>query len=1540
MLKKALLIVGFLILTVICLWSFWLKNYLGKASLGSLSLNKSELVLKNLALANDRFSFSAEKIKIPLFSKKPKILVKPQLVINKRRAFKKKRKIFSLSNWLIEEGKVELNIKGEAKKELFFSSSPQKSVFGFEKKKLNQIEYYFADKSLVLKEVPLKKLSSFARLWLNLEDLPFIDKVEGSFSGKGRIDNQEKILLELNFKNLAFLEKRSLLQLSFASVEMTIEKKRLEPWAALDLKGSFQQGRVLEDPKVQVDGFFVCKKGELVFSLGDKSKENPWFLEGNAFLKEKSYHLRLKRNLAELIFQKRVSGKCALSGQNIDPTFGNLLQAFLKKRYPNCLDYRLKSGLLSFYAEWSLKKKMQIKISELTGEKIEIIGRHNLFLKNLSGRADIDFRKKEPLRQVNLKIEGEYLGKIFDKKLELKKGVIDFSAKNGVIDPSFFTFNLNGFKGQLKCFGKEKELKAFFSGRGKVKEFLALDDEMSCSLSFKREKGAVFSGLLQLKEKVLGNQTLSFGLELKELAFRKLISNQWREVISSFWLKAEKLNLDKWSSFFNFKDAELKGRANLSCFYQAEEMSLDFQGEKLYFKNPVMEISLPKMGSVEDFFLEEYLSLNYDFKKAAFSVKSPPLKGSFSFFEYGLGCLCQTAQLKTSGSNLRLEVEEGVLNGINLSGAIEFDWFNRKKWSVEATKARGEVKDLYSLLKNFGIAEKAILSNLNGSFVSDKSFFLEKNLESETALWRLNLSFFNLGFLGESGIKGENFQGQVIWNSQEEKLILAKVEGELNYLQQKFIFKAPWIQKKGQRATFDLRVEKSALEMARFFGSALFVQERIALLFDQEKSHLLGQDFKVKNCIFTGSGLQSCDVAATLPLKEAALYGCLIGENLDYRSFSGLIKSHLVFQKEKELLVTLEGKKINLLHKPFQSFYFQARKGEKGLEIEDCQLDNWEIKGILTKDLTLENGSLKGKGCCMQGRVALKPASKKIEGTFSSLVLSEEAKPLWAPFIQDNQALQVALQGSGYWSLNFQKGINVDCDLDLEKLRVGFLEYAFENKEPLNLHFNSREGVQMRGLNLLIEAPSCNLRELVFKVDFCSLDADLQKWQMQKAHLSFPSALLQEMKNKVFMQIWKKCKPWLHLEKQIDLLLDLEGASDFSSVRGSADEISLQINDQRQHFKKVIFKKEKNFCFFKSQMELGELYHPVESFFFFAQPLSGYLAIGVDQRPLKIFFEVTEEALEIKKVQGKYSGLQADFVFSGQEGIDDYTLLGSLKIDVSKTLNWLFPEWKDLLGKLQLGSGFQIQGKMKLLKEAPKLKSFQGQLLGKDLEVSGYRLKSLSSDLEIREGHIALKNFILSDMAGRLNLKGLLLEKKNQKWHFSLPYIGLFEFRPSLLVKTAEEKQKQTPLLIRRAEFFDLHGQLDDIKTVTGIGNLNFINSFKRGYNVLEIPADFLGSLVGLDSELLIPVAGYLDLEIKEGRLSLETLKEAYSENRRSEFFLIQPSFIDLKGNLNLNFKMKQDVLLKITENFILSLRGTVFKPKLKMAKKRRLLRC
>jgi hypothetical protein len=87
----------------------------------------------------------------------------------------------------------------------------------------------------------------------------------------------------------------------------------------------------------------------------------------------------------------------------------------------------------------------------------------------------------------------------------------------------------------------------------------------------------------------------------------------------------------------------------------------------------------------------------------------------------------------------------------------------------------------------------------------------------------------------------------------------------------------------------------------------------------------------------------------------------------------------------------------------------------------------------------------------------------------------------------------------------------------------------------------------------------------------------------------------------------------------------------------------------------------------------------------------------------------------------------------------------------------------------------------------------------------------------------------------------------------------------------------------------------------------------------------------GLDTSILTPTIGEADFILSQGRCYFTALKNMYSEGERSQFHLAnssQDAYLSLDGTWHVDLKMKQNVVWKVTEDLVLSVRGTLEKPK------------
>ena len=324
-----------------------------------------------------------------------------------------------------------------------------------------------------------------------------------------------------------------------------------------------------------------------------------------------------------------------------------------------------------------------------------------------------------------------------------------------------------------------------------------------------------------------------------------------------------------------------------------------------------------------------------------------------------------------------------------------------------------------------------------------------------------------------------------------------------------------------------------------------------------------------------------------------------------------------------------------------------------------------------------------------------------------------------------------------------------------------------------------------------------------------------------------------------------------------------------------------------------------------------------------------------DQRgsnPLVVQTDWNEkEGFFIQSIDGGVCGLDFAFHHNPKESLlNKIALTGQLKVNVPKFAQLMPQEFQETVSEFEIGKGYELSGGLFIHKTDLEKSSFSGYLKGKNFQLMGSQMGTLMSEIRLRPDHVELDHFTISDTSGMFAVESMRLSKTSENhWNLNIPEVVITDFRPSLLKKIGKYPTRIKPLTIRELRAHNIQGTLGDASSFVGKGNLNFINTFKRDYHILDIPFEILGRL-GLDMGLLVPVRGKLEYVIIDGRVYFTELKGSYSEGKRSQFYLspIEHSYIDFEGNINVNIKMKQYVLLKVTEPFTLSIGGTFENPK------------
>jgi hypothetical protein len=282
----------------------------------------------------------------------------------------------------------------------------------------------------------------------------------------------------------------------------------------------------------------------------------------------------------------------------------------------------------------------------------------------------------------------------------------------------------------------------------------------------------------------------------------------------------------------------------------------------------------------------------------------------------------------------------------------------------------------------------------------------------------------------------------------------------------------------------------------------------------------------------------------------------------------------------------------------------------------------------------------------------------------------------------------------------------------------------------------------------------------------------------------------------------------------------------------------------------------------------------------------------------------------LQKMEGELFGVAVDLIRQNQ----GYS--GTISLNHTAKL-------ADLMDKEELRHvrGLQLKGHF-------DKGNFKGELEGQNACLKDYFVEQLHASIEYTPTQFRLKNVTLQDPAGSFSIKECTGTRLQDEWNISIPLLKGQEIKPSAARKQGVPPKEVKPLQIRHLVMTGISGQLSDLKSFRGQGTFNFTQREKKESSIFDIPSAILKDL-GLDFGIFTPVRGEVDIRLQDGKLFLTRLQNTFSEDQRSEFYLAPgPSFIDLDGNLSLNLRMQQNVVLKLVEPFMIAVRGTWEKPK------------
>jgi hypothetical protein len=726
-----------------------------------------------------------------------------------------------------------------------------------------------------------------------------------------------------------------------------------------------------------------------------------------------------------------------------------------------------------------------------------------------------------------------------------------------------------------------------------------------------------------------------------------------------------------------------------------------------------------------------------------------------------------------------------------------------------------------------------------------------------------------------------------------------------------FPFYCPVFQTSG---SFDLRLEGESWDILRLAGASSGGKISV----DEKKSRCMAQPIRSGN----------------FELKEGMLQNLQMTLDLSWKSFSSFFPEISWLRK-----APLDGSvSLSVSYDWERGFEIQAQSDTLQWEKEAIDLrcalrqegSQWKMLPSRIADFSLEGciGLDEGGVRLERGRGKWREELEaEVSGRFDSfkkwslhlsnmrLDLSGIA-PLTSRFGWPLEKIEGILEGSGMVSWNGK--LESDFDFAASYLKAGSL--VVQNRTPLHLYYSSDEGVMFRGLDLAVLKPDLEMPWIDCKIGLLRYDANHSLWKLTHSHFHLPADFFSALKQRPsFLEA-------ISLRHELDFIADIECSSDFSAFSFSMKEGFIPFQGEMRHIQNLHLYSDPWYC-----TAAFDLFHQSQSLKIaleasLDETISGSLRV---QDELLVDWTYGDK-FSVRAIEGYFGGAEASFHSEGD------SMVGSARLDLNLLSEWIPPRIAQVFYDLEMGKGYELMGRMTIGSDGF---SFKGILSGKQLELFDFQLRTLMAQVEIRPDFVRIYDVKISDSAGVMKIDEIVAKGEEESpWTISIPHLIISELRPSLLQRVGETPGTISPLVVRQLKIEDFKGLLEESRTYTAKGELHFINSYKREHTLLDVPSDVLSRIVGLDLDLLIPVCGTLRYELKDGFFRLTELLDSYSENKRSEFFLAESPTMDLDGNLKILIKMKQFVLFKFTESFLISIDGKLDDPQFHLQKKKRFL--
>lgn len=1052
--------------------------------------------------------------------------------------------------------------------------------------------------------------------------------------------------------------------------------------------------------------------------------------------------------------------------------------------------------------------------------------------------------------------------------------------------------------------------------------------------------------------------------------------------VADGWFNGVQLPLDKYITPFFLQDTKLKltGHGDFQGGFNQDTLSVKYDAHNLCIVSDDFEIRIPELAT-DNWAIQAY-SLATGEAEGIIPIKD----GTFYDKKTGLNFTGVQANIHIDNAGLQVRAIETFCKGIFFGGNIDIS--ANYAIDIKIDTVNGRLSQMRELLTHFTPANFLSQIPLEGQIShGTHGGMLTYTPAVDGGVWQAKLSLTLVdGLLAveSKNLKLEELQTQINFDLQNKMIELSDLQGTLlvgkpHHVEEYLVAAdrihfSDYTKNEGE---FDLWVGDKKRDVIRLAGrSKLTESGEIAILLNKDKSHfgdvhpkeftLALQDWTtpsrfqieleldLKTLFYD---LQKLGRTKLIPLSSP-----LLERFEEWKSGQGCFSIAMDYDRARSTFAySVSGHEISVDDWKFNEILLNGKSQNHQWSIDELKIDEWSLTaGVTPKDNCLDIhylGARLGDALLLGLQGTYDFDKRFFDGDVNLLELDVALLEKYPRFTEKLSKLQLKgkIKANGKVTIEGDKKHPcVDALLEMEMKDWGIAGVNYTDVEDVSCHFTSNRGITIRRINTSI--PTTQTRFNLERFDYNFINDEIS---FEGLDFSIPSyelpALVSLLQPYVGEGEFLKTLSTMKTDGALKGSLDLDITSPHFALKVRLDEGTYRYHNQDYCVKNLTF-----------DYDPCEL-HMCAQYLWDTQWLwvhiltrtptydHGEMIISLNppdihskETPLTIHWR-KDKHVYFERVFGELPGLEVDLVRDTTKELDAKSVFleGEIRIDGQGILPLVKEGIKTSLQEWNIGTGYMLKGKWTV--QSPTHTGdanqffFHGDLLGSDFFCKGYQFDHLTAKIDAAPSYITVRSLEVTDGCGVVYAdRTEMFLDQNQKWQLSLPSLKINEFQPSLLREMGSVYAPiRKALTINSIVLENLRGELANPGSLMGAGKLQFSNPTRKnhGNNILAIPVEIIRR-IGLDTKILTPVRGTISYEIKDNKIFLTQFKDVFSEGKLSRFFLADndyKSYLDFKGNLNVQLKMKQNNLIfKLTELFIVSVNGTLLEPVYSMQKQSR----